>query len=85
MVMRSLGAMKRMSIGVGFFALLVIFPTANHWHAWCNYIMPEFQLLNFSPVCLSYEHPESPGHIGHDWPYCGSHIHKRLPDLCPWF
>ncbi len=28
MVMRNLGAMKRMSIGVGFFALVVIFPTA---------------------------------------------------------
>jgi SSS family solute:Na+ symporter len=28
MVMKSLGAMKRMSIGVGFFAMIVIFPTA---------------------------------------------------------
>ncbi|MBR9997319.1 MAG: sodium:solute symporter family protein [Cyclobacteriaceae bacterium] len=57
MVMRSLGAMKRMSIGVGFFAMLVIFPTV---------IIGMYGAVNYTGVptadflsgVLIYEHPE---------------------------
>jgi solute:Na+ symporter, SSS family len=57
MVMRSLGAMKRMSIGVGFFALLVIFPTAIiGMHGAIHYAgVPTAEFLS---GVLIFEHPE---------------------------
>jgi SSS family solute:Na+ symporter len=57
MVMKSLGAMKRMSIGVGFFAMLVIFPTAViGMYGAVNYTgIPTAEFLS---GVLIFEHPE---------------------------
>jgi SSS family solute:Na+ symporter len=57
MVMKSLGAMKRMSIGVGFFAMLVIFPTAViGMYGVVHYA--EVPTADFLSGVLIYEHPE---------------------------